>query len=180
MWIYLILIIVACVSALTLYVWYSMSAEKSLYGLNDESRYLMGRVCNHLNSSWDAMGQLVEQMQPYSATSYRRLQQQIEQLKSAQVSTPESVSMQMAALNEARQRVDAAVREHPELNASDEYRSAVGTLEKREKRMKEAAKAYNACVERLNKLVGNWPSSSVARRNNLFKKKQMNLALGTK
>lgn len=141
-----------------------ITTQRRLVVLDDTVSDLMGQIGAQLESSFNALTDLL-----YVTTDYDRLESEalMEEIRSRSnaitaKSIPSDIVSQELMISEAMARIAIVAEQYPELKADKTYSQTMNSIEASEKLVRTGRLIYNDSVAKLNREIRVFPVSMVA------------------
>ena len=141
---------------------YFVSTQRSLVSLDELCKNALSQIEVQLNSRWDAVLALAKMAAQYSKHESETLIQVIQQRRGADINSPADVNEQQNALQQVMGRLIAIGEAYPDLKAADLFRETQEGVKQYEENVRMSRMIYNDTATKMNRMVRQWPSSSVA------------------
>ena len=155
-----IIIVVAVIA-----IGYFISTQRSLVSLDEMCKNALSQIEVQLNSRFDAVVALAKTAAKYAEHESDTIIKTVEARgghTSSASTTPEAINQQSDLLSQMMGKLNVVFERYPELKASDLYREAQQGQKQYEENVRISRMVYNDTATKMNRMVRQWPSSSVA------------------
>ena len=157
-------IIIAGAVVVLLVLW-TVSCQRRLAIMAEDTNNAMARIGVQLSSCFDALIALLDLTKGYDAHEAQTLIETIKSCRSAiaAASTPDDVLEQEAVIAEVLGRISIVAEQYPDLKANENYAKCMNAVDTYEKMVCTSRLLYNDSVTKLNRELRMFPASLIAR-----------------
>ena len=154
-------IVIAAVIVVLFFI-YGVSQQRTLVKFDEMVNNSMSNISVQLKSRWDAVLALVKMTKGYSEYEHNAMMDIISQRRITEITKPEQVADQEAAIGQVLTRFFAVSEQYPELKAASLYTETMKQMVNFEEKVRISRMVYNDTVTKLNNVVRQFPSNLVA------------------
>ena len=158
-------VVIAIVIVIIVIILWLISTQRRLVTLDENINNAMSQIGVQLSARFDALTSLLELIKGYDRHESETLLEVIRARRSVITasSSPDDVAEQETVLTEALGKIHAVAEQYPDLKAADNYKQAMGAVERYENSLRSSRLIYNDSVTKLNRSVRMFPTSFVAK-----------------
>lgn len=154
-------IVIIAVVVVLLFI-YGVSQQRTLVKYDEMVNNSMSNINVQLKSRWDAVLALVKMTKGYSEYEHNAMMDIISQRRITEISKPEQVADQEAAIGQVLTRFFAVSEQYPDLKAASLYSDTMKQMVNFEEKVRISRMVYNDTVTKLNNVVRQFPSNLIA------------------
>ena len=155
------IIVIIAVVVVLLFI-YGVSQQRTLVKYDEMVNNSMSNINVQLKSRWDAVLALVKMTKGYSEYEHNAMMDIISQRRITEISKPEQVADQAAAIGQVLTRFFAVSEQYPDLKAASLYSDTMKQMVNFEEKVRISRMVYNDTVTKLNNVVRQFPSNLIA------------------
>ena len=156
-------VIIICVIIVLIILWL-ISSQRRLVAMDENINNAMSQIGVQLTARFDALTGLLELIKVYDAHESETLLETVRARRTVITanSTAADVAAQENVITDALGRINAVAEQYPALRSAENYKQAMGAVERYEGSLRSARLVYNDCVTKLNRAVRMFPTSLIA------------------
>lgn len=156
-------IIIICVIIVLIILWL-ISGQRRLVAMDENINNAMSQIGVQLTARFDALTGLLELIKGYDAHESETLLETVRARRTVITanSTAADVAAQENVITDALGKINAVAEQYPALRSAENYKQAMGAVERYEGTLRSARLVYNDSVTKLNRAIRMFPTSLIA------------------
>lgn len=156
-------LIIVAIIVVVLISWI-ISVQRRLVAMDENINNAMSQIGVQLTARFDALTGLLELIKGYDAHESETLLETVRARRTVITanSTAADVAAQENVITDALGKINAVAEQYPALRSAENYKQAMGAVERYEGSLRSARLVYNDCVTKLNRAVRMFPTSLIA------------------